>query len=112
MVYSNIESKMTPSMISEGGGVFNTPRCSHRIQYAVGGRVKENLTLLCLCQFQPSSMAQHMFCQSQDKYNYYPILLLLKGLLDAIASQEIPYIQVTYLLTEFNKSSGLGFQTF
>ena len=43
MLYSNIDSKMTPSMIFKG--VFKTPpHSTHRIRYAIGGRVK----LLCL----------------------------------------------------------------
>ena len=36
MAYSNIEPKMTPSMILEGGSLS-----SQRIRYAIGGRVKK-----------------------------------------------------------------------
>ena len=34
-------SKVTPSLISWGGVFKTTPRSSHRIQYAVGSRVKD-----------------------------------------------------------------------
>ena len=37
MLYSNIGSNMTPSLISEGG---------HRIRYPMGGRVKKSYTLI------------------------------------------------------------------
>ena len=40
MLYSNMGSKMTPSLISEGGGPLRPSDGGHRIRYPMGGRVK------------------------------------------------------------------------
>ena len=41
MLYNNMGSKMTPSLISEGGPL-RPPHGSHRIRYPMGGRVKQH----------------------------------------------------------------------
>ena len=44
MLHNNMGSEVTPSLISNGGGLLRPPHGCHRIRYPMGGRVKVLLT--------------------------------------------------------------------